>query len=63
VPFIKSVSVIKVMVERGRPLRRVSTGKKVSVPNFSFIGPDAAAEAAFDKPLLESVISSFDSGR
>src|SRR4051812_14171402 len=31
------------------PLRRVSTGKKVSVPNFSFIGLDAAAEAALDR--------------
>jgi hypothetical protein len=32
-------------VKRGHPLRRVSTGKRVSVPNFSF-GLDATAENA-----------------
>jgi hypothetical protein len=40
----------------------VSTGKKVFVPNFSFIGLDATAESAPCGASLEPVISSFDFG-
>ena len=48
--------------KRGHPLRRVSTGKKVSVPNFFFFGLTTAAQEPFRSALLEPVISSFDFG-
>ena len=47
-----------------RPLGRVSTGKKVAVPNSSLIGfKSPLPRSAFCNALLEPVISSFDSGR
>jgi hypothetical protein len=49
--------------ERGRPLRRVSTGKKASVPNFFLIGLHTLLpRSLLHRLLLEPVISSFDFG-
>jgi hypothetical protein len=47
--------------ERGRPLRRVSTGKKASVPNFFLIGLHTLLpRSLLHRALLEPVFSSFD---
>jgi hypothetical protein len=48
-------------VKRGRPLRRVSTGKKASVPNFFLIGLHTLLpRSLLHRALLEPVFSSFD---
>src|SRR5439155_8029654 len=49
------------VLETGRPLGRVSLGKKIAVPN-SFFGPSSLLENLFCTALLEPVISSFDFG-
>jgi hypothetical protein len=47
--------------ERGHPLRRVSTGKKASVPNFFLIGLHTLLpRSLLHRALLEPVFSSFD---
>ncbi len=51
----------KGVAKRGRPLGRVSIGKKIPVPN-SFFGPSSLLENLFCTALLEPVISSFDFG-